>query len=88
MSCLLYFAVSFPTSCIPNLSSFYRAEGICIDDIVFVDNVDILELIQGKEGLMSKLDQVYRTFRLFDRMCGHEKLVLVVVVVITQTLVI
>ncbi|CAD7950723.1 unnamed protein product [Amoebophrya sp. A25] len=35
----------------------YEAEGVAIDDINFADNADILELIQGKTGLMSLLDQ-------------------------------
>ena len=34
----------------------YTAEGVSIDEIVFADNSDILELIQGKGGLFAMLD--------------------------------
>ena len=44
-----------------------RAEGIAIDDIHFADNMDILELIQGKEGLMVKLDQELAVPKATDR---------------------
>jgi myosin V len=40
-----------------NVQAEYKAEGICLNDIYYDDNTDVLDLIEGRTGLLNLLNE-------------------------------
>lgn len=47
----------FNTDVFMNVQAEYKAEGISLDDIKFDDNTDVLDLIEGRTGLLNLLNE-------------------------------